>query len=69
MRLSNPILVVLAFSVLAGSAVGCAAPTEATRGADTAVRAEPRRISSGSSLHDTLRPGVQSLHRAPQSAF
>lgn len=45
MRLSNPILLVLALSTLF-AAVGCAAPAATMRSADTAVRAEPRRISS-----------------------
>jgi hypothetical protein len=42
MRLFTAIFATLAFSTLAG----CAAPTAATRGSDTAVRAEARRISN-----------------------
>ena len=42
MRLVTIALAVLAFSTLAG----CATQTSATRGGDTAVRAEARRISN-----------------------
>jgi hypothetical protein len=42
MRLVTTILAVLALSSLAG----CATQSEATRGSETAVRAEIRRISS-----------------------
>ncbi len=45
MRLVTTILTVLVFSSLA-SLTGCATQSEATRGSDTAVRAEVRRISS-----------------------
>jgi hypothetical protein len=51
MRFTNPIIVLLAYAALAG----CAAPATATRGADTAVRAEPRRISDASAFPDAVR--------------
>ena len=64
MRLFTTVFALLAFSVLAG----CAAPTTATRGSDTAVRAEARRISDAVGYADRVHEGK--LHpTASLSAF
>jgi hypothetical protein len=51
MRLTNPILLALAFVTVTACA-GCAAPAASTRGADSAVRQEPRRMSYVLGLRD-----------------
>ncbi len=60
MRLTNPILVLLAFATLAG----CAAPAATSRGADTAVRAEPRRISDAAAYPDAVRVATAPIARS-----
>jgi hypothetical protein len=54
MRLSNSILTVLALVTMTAAFAGCAAPAASTRGADTAVRAEPRRVSDAVGLRDDV---------------
>jgi hypothetical protein len=65
MRLAHSVVLALVLGTLAACAPSTT--TAASRGADTAVRAEPRRISDGSYLPDALRNGPQLARRSART--